>query len=868
MKSVSRFFLRVIVFFPFLLLVTLPCLAQTELDDRLDQLATRIVELMAENTGTLEGPEKMRLAVLDFPDLGGQVTGLGRFVAEELTTRLFLTRRFEVIERQLLNKVLDELKLSAAGFVDSSSAQELGKILGVSAVVSGTISPLATTVRVNARVITTTTGKIVAATSVELPKDEGVMQLLQTVVPAGGGILPESETVLPGLPGEGPGESSAPLPAGSGGHPGGGFARREEQTYQDRIEQALSRGEYLKAYSLCQEALAKYPAFAFAYAALGYTYLRIQPANEEQALLALEKAVALAEEPWGDGFAHYLLGRIYANRGRRLEARLALEKAALRYQVVGIKRSPEDWYNQAIRLCLELYREEIEACWAEQDYARAINLCQQAIDKFKPAFAYTARGYSLLKSKPVRAAEALESLLAALALVDRPYGDGWTYYLLGWAYWETGDKDKAREALERAITSTHQSAVLSAPAWETDCLRLLRYCYEGKIETFLANGEYEAAIDFLEGVITFLPDFAYAHAVLGYSYLMADKAPRRALEVLERAAALEEAPVEHGWTAYLLGWAYQRNGRYGPAVDALGKALRQAGEAGVTPEWAADGVRRLADSYDQLFNQFRLRGGNISYYLVLAEASMELLPEYATGYAVKGYCLTEVSAERTGEALTLLQQAQALKEDPTGDGWIYYAFGRAYNQKGERKTAMAYLEQALRRGAEAHVSERQYWYRQCNLLYQRLSKQHRSMYGLAVTVDSAADDPYLMLKLGSEKGRPFNSFTGLKLRLGVSSELWRVEAGGELAWEGDLFPPMEFLGWYVLLGGGMYGVYGLNRSTGGDLDLGLYFGFETGLRFYFGEANRFCLTVGAEHRFYPAGENTVAFGVNLGLPVQ
>lgn len=865
MKRVSRCFLIITVMIIFSLFYNLPCQAQTELDHSLDVLAARIVELMEENTSSAGAPEKIRIAVLDFPDLGGNVTGLGRFVAEELTTRLFLTRRFEVIERQLLNKVLDELKLSAAGFVDSSSAQELGKILGVSAVVSGTLSQLSTTVRVNARVITTSTGMIVAAASVELPKDEGVMQLLETLVPVGGGFLSEPGAVLPGFPGESPGDFSPPV---GGDSLEGTVGRREEQTYRDRIEQALMSGNYRNAHSLCQEALAKFPTFAFAHAALGYTYLRIQPTNEEQALIALERAVAIAEEPWGDGFAHYLLGRIYANRGRRREARLALEKAALRYQAAGTPWSPEDWFDRAVRMCLELYREEIEECWAAQDYNRALDLSQQAINSFNPPFAYTARGYSLLKSVPVRAEEAVYSLSAALSMADRPYGDGWTYYLLGWAYWETGAKDKAQEALEQAVTSSRQSLMFSPPEWEADCLRLLQQCYEIKIESFLLNGEYEEAIDFLEGAIAFVPEYAYAYEALGYSYLMTGKTPRRALEVLEQAFALEKEPAESGWTEYLLGWAYQRNGRYGPAVDALGKALRKAEEAGLTPEWAADGRHRLAESYEQLFNQFRSRGGNTSYYLVLAEASIELLPEYAIGYAVKGYCLTVLSTQRNDEALALLQQAQALKEDPTGDGWIYYAFGRVYDQKGDRKTALAYLDKALQRGAEVNVSERNYWYRQCNMLYKRLSKQHRAMYGLAITLDSAVEEPYCMLKIGSETGHPFASFSGLKLQLGGSPEIWRAEAGGELAWEGDIFPPNELLGWYVALGGGLYGVYKHADPASTYLDLGLYFGFDTGLRFYLGQTNRFCLSIGSECRFYPHGKRTVSFGVHLGLPAQ
>ena len=67
------------------------------------------------------------------------------------------------------------------------------------------------------------------------------------------------------------------------------------------------------------------------------------------------------------------------------------------------------------------------------------------------------------------------------------------------------------------------------------------------------NGEYEEAIDFLEGAIAFVPEYAYAYEALGYSYLMTGKTPRRALEVLEQAFALEKEPAESGWTEYLLG---------------------------------------------------------------------------------------------------------------------------------------------------------------------------------------------------------------------------------------------------------------------------------------------------------------------------
>ena len=65
----------------------------------------------------------------------------------------------EVIERSLLEKVLRELNLQSTGAVDEASAKEIGKILGVEAIVSGTLIDLgAKEVEVNARLIITQTG--------------------------------------------------------------------------------------------------------------------------------------------------------------------------------------------------------------------------------------------------------------------------------------------------------------------------------------------------------------------------------------------------------------------------------------------------------------------------------------------------------------------------------------------------------------------------------------------------------------------------------------------------------------------------------------------------------------------------------------
>jgi len=103
---------------------------------------------------------------------------VNEYLAEELITRLYSTGKFEVIERQLLNKVLNEHKLTFSGLIDASSAQAVGKILGIDAIASGTVTDLGPSVKVNARLISTETGKIFAVASVDIVKDAIVSKLM------------------------------------------------------------------------------------------------------------------------------------------------------------------------------------------------------------------------------------------------------------------------------------------------------------------------------------------------------------------------------------------------------------------------------------------------------------------------------------------------------------------------------------------------------------------------------------------------------------------------------------------------------------------------------------------------------------------
>src|SRR5512137_2610605 len=131
------------------------------------------------------GFKKTKIAVLDFQMQGEESSSkdMGKIVAEWLITGLVETGRFDVIERRLLEKLLEEQKLGATGAIDPSSAAQLGKILGVKTIVSGTVTSVEGYTEINARLINVDTASIVAAEKVSA-KSAGKLRDLVALITA------------------------------------------------------------------------------------------------------------------------------------------------------------------------------------------------------------------------------------------------------------------------------------------------------------------------------------------------------------------------------------------------------------------------------------------------------------------------------------------------------------------------------------------------------------------------------------------------------------------------------------------------------------------------------------------------------------
>ena len=130
----------------------------------LDKLADKLAE------GLKDRPA-IKLAVLEFPYTGGKASEGPVVVQERLITALSKIKNVTLIERGQLNKVLGELKLQASGAMDEAAVKQVGKLLGADAVVTGTLNDLKEKLsEVNARVVETETGRILAAAAAELEK--------------------------------------------------------------------------------------------------------------------------------------------------------------------------------------------------------------------------------------------------------------------------------------------------------------------------------------------------------------------------------------------------------------------------------------------------------------------------------------------------------------------------------------------------------------------------------------------------------------------------------------------------------------------------------------------------------------------------
>jgi len=127
-------------------------------------------------------PEKTKLAVVDVEAPSPALAG---FIEGELTSAFVNSKRIDVMERQNLDPVTEELAINISGNVDDESAQAIGKFLGAEVIITARMDE---SFRLRVKAVSVETAMILAAESRDVSKDAKLEQLLGTgsaATPAG-----------------------------------------------------------------------------------------------------------------------------------------------------------------------------------------------------------------------------------------------------------------------------------------------------------------------------------------------------------------------------------------------------------------------------------------------------------------------------------------------------------------------------------------------------------------------------------------------------------------------------------------------------------------------------------------------------------
>lgn len=105
------------------------------------------------------------IAVIHFKTLNkeAQEISLGDLVSETFTSSLVNSPGFKIIEREQLDKVVKEMEMNQTGFIETTDAVEIGKMLHADAIITGSVALLNKQIQLNARIIEIESAYVISA---------------------------------------------------------------------------------------------------------------------------------------------------------------------------------------------------------------------------------------------------------------------------------------------------------------------------------------------------------------------------------------------------------------------------------------------------------------------------------------------------------------------------------------------------------------------------------------------------------------------------------------------------------------------------------------------------------------------------------
>ena len=123
----------------------------------------KILSILLYLSVLLSAPETVAVSYFDNTSDIKEFNPLSKGLADMLITDLSNIKSINIVEREKLEDLIQEIELGDSGFINKETAQKLGKGLGATYMLTGSFLIIAETMRIDARLIDVASGEIVMA---------------------------------------------------------------------------------------------------------------------------------------------------------------------------------------------------------------------------------------------------------------------------------------------------------------------------------------------------------------------------------------------------------------------------------------------------------------------------------------------------------------------------------------------------------------------------------------------------------------------------------------------------------------------------------------------------------------------------------
>ena len=147
----------------------------TEADTRYYE--RKCANLVDQMDGKMEEYGIRRIAVIDFVDIEGKVSELGKFLAAKLMVQIPKKSPFIVVQKGHVDMALRDLQISPMESYTLQTTKDIGNKLGVDGLLLGKIVDLGTNIDINLKLIDVNTGDLIATASESLARTKYAVEM-------------------------------------------------------------------------------------------------------------------------------------------------------------------------------------------------------------------------------------------------------------------------------------------------------------------------------------------------------------------------------------------------------------------------------------------------------------------------------------------------------------------------------------------------------------------------------------------------------------------------------------------------------------------------------------------------------------------